>query len=60
MKVRNLTAKTDEEFLLESINAMLVAIESDNAPMARFWAEHAVSFVMDNPKADIKFPTENA
>lgn len=58
MKVRNLTTKPDEEFLAESVTTMLAAIEKGDTPTARFWAEHATSFVTGNPTAQLKIPNE--
>lgn len=46
MVIRNLTTRTDEEFLQESTDAVIAAIEAGNAPLAYHWARHAASFAL--------------
>jgi len=46
MEIQNLTAKTDDEFLQESVDATLAAIECGNALLAFHWARHAASFAV--------------
>ena len=48
MNVRNLTTLSDEEFLQQSINSALNAIEKGNAPVAQFWARHSASFAVSS------------
>lgn len=45
INVRNLTTKTDKEFLQESYNAAAAAIVVGNAPLAAYWVEHGLSFI---------------
>jgi hypothetical protein len=42
--IRNLTTKSDTQFLRESIDALLAAIAAGRAWDAEFWAVHAASF----------------